>query len=255
MPRHQDDNFEGRRRPDRGYGDQPDDGRDRRPDQERRMGIVDDRRYEDEPWSSRGRGAWADSEREWSQREGRGAPRYIGERGEMSRSRGDFGQGEYWQSESDWRDRGGYAAEAHPDYGQAWRQRGGPMESGGFGERGWQPERQDHGRDAWQQAGPYAGRGPKGYQRSDERIREDVCEHLTQHGQIDASEMEIKVSNRQVTLTGSVPTRSAKRMAEDVVEAVSGVTEVHNQLRIAPEHTAGQTGQTGAKGSREHRAA
>lgn len=43
------------------------------------------------------------------------------------------------------------------------------------------------------QRGPHAGRGPKGYQRSDERIREDVCDRLTEHPAIDASEIEVEV--------------------------------------------------------------
>lgn len=29
-------------------------------------------------------------------------------------------------------------------------------------------------------SGGFAGRGPKGYQRSDDRIREDVCERLAE---------------------------------------------------------------------------
>ena len=67
--------------------------------------------------------------------------------------------------------------------------------------------------------GPYTGRGPKGYQRADERIREDVCEALAQHGDIDASEIEILVQNGEVTLTGTVEDRYQKRLAEDVVES------------------------------------
>jgi osmotically-inducible protein OsmY len=35
--------------------------------------------------------------------------------------------------------------------------------------------------------GPHSGRGPKGYRRSDERIREDVCDLLCEHGGVDAS--------------------------------------------------------------------
>src|SRR5205823_13121816 len=31
-------------------------------------------------------------------------------------------------------------------------------------------------------SGPHAGRGPRSYQRADDRIRDDVCERLTQHG-------------------------------------------------------------------------
>jgi hypothetical protein len=80
--------------------------------------------------------------------------------------------------------------------------------------------------------GRYTGKGPKGYQRSDERIREDVCELLTQHGAIDASDIEVKVAHAEVTLTGSVDDRRTKRMVEDALDHVSGVKDVHNQLKI-----------------------
>ncbi|MGE5927282.1 MAG: BON domain-containing protein [Gemmatimonadota bacterium] len=78
----------------------------------------------------------------------------------------------------------------------------------------------------------HVGRGPKGYRRSDDRIREDVSEELTRHPAVDASEIEVRVENGEVTLTGSVDSRHAKRMAEDCVEQCSGVKEVHNQLRV-----------------------
>src|SRR5437762_1916123 len=41
--------------------------------------------------------------------------------------------------------------------------------------------------------GPYAGRGPRGYQRSDERIREDVCERMSDCGELDATDIEVRV--------------------------------------------------------------
>jgi hypothetical protein len=84
----------------------------------------------------------------------------------------------------------------------------------------------------WLIPGPFTGRGPRGYQRSDERIKEEVCDRLTQHGRIDASDMDVQVDNCEVTLTGAVQSREAKRMAEDVVDSVQGVREVHNQLRV-----------------------
>lgn len=82
-------------------------------------------------------------------------------------------------------------------------------------------------------SGPYAGVGPKGYQRSDDRIREDVCELLTRHGQLDASNIEVDVRDGEVTLTGLVDSRWAKREAEDVADEASGVRDVHNQLRVS----------------------
>lgn len=78
----------------------------------------------------------------------------------------------------------------------------------------------------------FSGRGPKGYRRSDERIREDICERLTEDWQVDASEIEIVVNNGEVTLTGAVGSRHEKRKAEDLAEAVTGVHEVHNSIRV-----------------------
>jgi osmotically-inducible protein OsmY len=80
--------------------------------------------------------------------------------------------------------------------------------------------------------GRFTGRGPKGYIRSDDRIREDVSDRLEQHGEIDATEIEIRVSNGEVTLEGTVEDRRTKRMAEDVVENCPGVKQVHNRLRV-----------------------
>jgi osmotically-inducible protein OsmY len=81
-------------------------------------------------------------------------------------------------------------------------------------------------------AGQHRGRGPKGYQRSDARIMEDVNDRLTDDPHIDASEIEVSVSNREVTLSGTVNSRFEKRHAEDLAEYVSGVTHVQNNLRI-----------------------
>jgi len=82
------------------------------------------------------------------------------------------------------------------------------------------------------QAGQHRGRGPKGYQRSDARIMEDVNDRLTDDPHIDASEIEVSVSNREVTLSGTVNSRFEKRHAEDIAESVSGVTHVQNNLRV-----------------------
>jgi osmotically-inducible protein OsmY len=82
-----------------------------------------------------------------------------------------------------------------------------------------------------QQRGQFAGRGPRGYQRSDDRIREDVNEELTRHPEIDASDIDVIVESCEVTLTGAVEDRRDKRLAEDIAESVPGVNQVHNQLR------------------------
>jgi osmotically-inducible protein OsmY len=78
----------------------------------------------------------------------------------------------------------------------------------------------------------YAGRGPKGYKRADERIREDVCELLTRSEYLDASNIEVTVRDGTVMLSGSVQDRRSKRMAEDLSQDISGVTDVQNQIRV-----------------------
>ncbi|HEX8114131.1 MAG TPA: BON domain-containing protein [Kofleriaceae bacterium] len=80
--------------------------------------------------------------------------------------------------------------------------------------------------------GPHRGKGPAGYQRSDERIRELVCESLTDDDEIDASHIEVGVSHGEVTLSGTVEDRRIKRAAEDCAYSVSGVRDVQNRLRV-----------------------
>ena len=80
--------------------------------------------------------------------------------------------------------------------------------------------------------GPHAGKGPKGFVRSDERISELVHEVLTDHEHIDASNISLTVKDGEVTLTGHVDNRNAKLQAEDLVATVIGVKEIHNQIRV-----------------------
>ena len=82
------------------------------------------------------------------------------------------------------------------------------------------------------QEGPFTGRGPRGYRRSDERIREDVCELLTRHGEIDASSMEVDVRQGTVILRGMADSGRTRRLTEELVEGVAGVNDVENQLRV-----------------------
>ena len=76
-------------------------------------------------------------------------------------------------------------------------------------------------------------RGAKGSQRSDERIREDVCEALTQHPWINACEIEVRVQNGQVFLQGTVKRREMRHMAEECTETILGVKGVENYIRFS----------------------
>ena len=80
--------------------------------------------------------------------------------------------------------------------------------------------------------GQYRGHGPRGYKRSDERIKEDVNDRLTDDAYLDASDIEVEVKNGEVTLSGVVRSRNDKRRAEDIVESISGVSNVQNNIRV-----------------------
>ncbi|CBS91297.1 BON domain-containing protein [Azospirillum lipoferum] len=79
----------------------------------------------------------------------------------------------------------------------------------------------------------YRGVGPRNYRRSDERILEDINERLTDDHHIDASDVGVTVEGGEVTLSGTVADRAARRRAEDIAESVSGVGHVQNDLRVA----------------------
>lgn len=81
--------------------------------------------------------------------------------------------------------------------------------------------------------GQVPGRPPRGYQRSDDRIREEVCE-LLMEGPVDVGDVEVTVSNGEVTLSGLVEERWEKRAIEDIAVQVRGVHDVHNRVRVRP---------------------
>ena len=85
----------------------------------------------------------------------------------------------------------------------------------------------------------HRGRGPRGYQRSDERLLEDVSDRLTDDPYLDASEIQVSVTDGEVSLTGSVDRREARRRAEDLAESVPGVRYVMNSLRVRQPGTGG----------------
>jgi len=99
--------------------------------------------------------------------------------------------------------------------------------------RGWDRGSFGYEGEGFMRGPSYRGLGPKNYHRSDDRIREEVCERLADDDRVDASDIEVHVQDSIVTLTGSVNDRDMKRRAEDVIEMVNGVRDVQNQIRVA----------------------
>lgn len=113
-----------------------------------------------------------------------------------------------------------------------------------YGGAGFRQEGKRYWFDEGDQGSGFRGTSPRGYQRSDERLREMACERLTE-ADLDASDIEVKVSQGVVTLEGSVRARWMKRQAEDIIDDIGGVKDIQNQLRVA----SGQNSNAQASGS------
>jgi osmotically-inducible protein OsmY len=130
------------------------------------------------------------------------------------------------------------------DYGPSYENRTrGQGRPGGDGRRGFWDKATDEvaswmgDHDALQRRmqdgrGSHQGKGPKGYRRSDERIRDEVSDRLSDDHWLDASDIEVKVENGEVTLSGTVTERDSKRRAERLAESASGVSDVQNNIKV-----------------------
>ncbi|MDB5448047.1 MAG: hypothetical protein JWQ97_3364 [Phenylobacterium sp.] len=188
--------------------------------------------------------------------------------GRQDYRRQDYGRQDYGRDAQ----RGqGYGAQ---DYGlEGYQQRSGGQNYGrqGYGGQGYSARDQGYGPfeprnelvervtdgeadHPWRaHMGEHRGRGPKNYTRSDERIRDDVSDRLSDDSWLDASEIEVMVVSAEVTLSGSVNNRDDKRRAEDVCEQVSGVKHVQNNLRVQQPSAQSNT-QSNAGGAAQSRA-
>lgn len=78
----------------------------------------------------------------------------------------------------------------------------------------------------------FAGKGPRNYVRSSERIQEEICHRFTEDRYLDASFVDVTVIGDEVHLEGYVESRKAKWRAEDLAADVAGVKFVINQLKL-----------------------
>lgn len=116
-------------------------------------------------------------------------------------------------------------------------------------DRDWRSSSRGGGEDRWSgQSGSQQQhfRGPKGYTRSDERLKEDICERLMMADDIDTSEVEVNVKAGQVILEGTVPSRRMKHTIEDLVDAAPGVQDIDNRIRVRREESRYGSSQSGS---------
>jgi hypothetical protein len=153
-----------------------------------------------------------------------------------NRERG-FGEGPF----ADTTERPGY-------FGMGYYGDGGAGPTGGFDQRTRQRNYGSLARDTfssdrdWQSSNRWGGSsgseqrrlraGPKGYTRSDDRLKEDICERLMMADSVDSTEVTVNVKDGQVTLEGTVPNRRMKHSIEDLVDAAPGVQDIDNRIRV-----------------------
>lgn len=197
------------------------------------------------PYERRG-GGYGAEDREWRQQPGRmsesvrarsefepGTRRPIGQRFEAGWEGGY--EGDYRRGEDP--ERWGSYVPGQPMIGASMRGTAGRISHAERENiRPWgmyDDERAFHGRSERRGFFKRWGRAPRAYKRSDERIREEIYERLSNpHLGIDAEDVEVSVRNGVVTLTGTIETRYDKRSIEDVCDMVLGVRDVENRLRI-----------------------
>lgn len=167
-----------------------------------------------------GQGAWSDTSPDWSEESGGG-------RG-TSGSHQHYGRSPYGPQSSYGRDYGqSYAVRPFRNYDEP---RGYGTQQ--FGQSHWPEQISDQTpRGLEQSTRSFRGRGPKGYTRSDERLKEMLCEQLTQDPRIDASDIDIDVEQQVVKLSGTVEDRRTKYDVEEMA-ARCGAKDVDNQLRM-----------------------
>ena len=83
----------------------------------------------------------------------------------------------------------------------------------------------------------YGQYGPYHHQAAgavtDDDIKSDVARELQMDSYVDASKIDISVSNGVVTLKGTVQTPMEKRVAGDDAWDIPGVMDVNNELRLS----------------------
>ena len=209
----------------------------------------DDRRDYDDSYRPRRYGSDEEYEREfWQDREARNRGRYRDSPGRRYESMPVLGTdlGDSRENRGAW----GRFNERNEGSNRGYNRD--TDSSNARGERGWWDRTQDEVR-SWmgdadaehRREADYRGRGPRGYTRSDERIREEVSDWLMEDRYVDASEIDVTVAAGEVTLAGTVDSREMKRRAEDIAASALGVKDVHNSLRVRSQSNPGTPAESG----------
>jgi osmotically-inducible protein OsmY len=166
-----------------------------------------------------------------------GGPRRPPENPPNPRNRGTGGEGGYSTLGGGvYQDEG--SSDDAPSHGD-WARHSSGAGSGARGQEGLSfPGEQTWGEAQYQRERQVEQRGPgdrrvSQRRRPDETLSRELQEILTADRELDATDIEVQVEGGAVTLMGTVDSADARLLAEELVESVTGVREVHNQLKVA----------------------
>lgn len=153
--------------------------------------------------------------------------------------RGDYGRGRYGEPRGPEPTRRGSDDPYYGNYSQGGASGDVGRSRAGYQGKpaGWSRSRSFAGSGT--RSGGHRGKGPRGFVRSDERMTEEVSERLMMDEDVDAGGIDVSVQNGEVTLSGTVASKFAKRRAEDCADSILGVGHVQNNLRVS-QHVSGQ---------------
>ena len=129
---------------------------------------------------------------------------------------------------------GGAAADQSDRFGGATSGARGQEGFGNPGENTWGEERFRDERQE-EQGRRQTNSGPRSRRKPDESLRQEIREILTADPELEVTDIEVEVEGGAVTLRGAVADSDARLLAEELVESLSGVREVHNRLRVERE--------------------
>lgn len=137
-----------------------------------------------------------------------------------------------WGAQSEGDDAYSYGYDGQGGYGD--------FTQGGYGEDQGRYAQSGHGRGGSDYASAtrvsrgvsHQGRGPRNYTRPDASIVDELIDRMTEHDALDATEILVMVEDGVVTLTGEVPERRMKHLAEDLADEVRGVRDIHNRISV-----------------------
>jgi hypothetical protein len=150
-----------------------------------------------------------------------------------------------------------YRQEAHWHRSRPYTGFSGRVSGFGFEDPGWSEPQMGRTGGATRMRYPlpregFEGLGPR---NSDERIREDICDELSDGGECDARNVDIEVKDGIVTLSDTVPERYMKHRAEDIADNCRGVRDVENQIRVQKSGTEDRSASSEGGSARQERAA